>query len=285
MKPAALLPLLCLLTPAAFAAPLKVEVVTASPEGFLATSTLVSGEQDAVLIDAQFTLADAHRVVAKVLESKKTLKTIFITHAHPDHYFGLEVLKATFPGVEVLTTAAVQKEMKDIQAAKVAYWKPIYTTNLTSEPVLPKVTTADHLELEGERLELVAMAAGESEAATVVWIPSIRTAIVGDLAYNNVHVWLAEADDARRDAWLANLAKVKALGPLVVVAGHEVPDARRTAAVLDDTAAYIKDFEAALAAAKTTEDLEKKMLKKHPKRHLPVILSIAAKAALPGPKT
>lgn len=269
----------------ALAADLKVDVVTASPGGFLVTSTLISGEKDAILVDAQFTLADAHRVVAKVLESQKTLKTIFITHAHPDHFFGVEVLKANFPGVEVVTTPAVLKEMKEISPGKVAYWKPIYGVNLTGEPQYPKAITADHLELEGEKLELVPLEAGESEAATVVWIPSIRTAIVGDLAYNNVHVWLAEADSERRQAWLKNLAKVKALGPTTVVAGHEAPDAKRTAAVLDDTAAYIKDFEAALAGAKSVEDLEKKMQKKHAKRQLPVILNIAAKAALPATKT
>lgn len=269
----------------AFAADLKVDVVTASPEGFLVTSTLVSGENDAILVDAQFTLADAHRVVAKVLESKKNLKTIVVTHAHPDHFFGLEVLKQAFPKVEVVASAAVLKEMKDITPGKHAYWKPVYTTNLANEPQYPKATSAESLDLDGQKLELIALPAGESEAATVVWIPSIRTAIVGDLAYNNVHVWLAEADADRRAAWLANLAKVKALGPTTVVAGHETPEAKRTAKVLDDTTAYIKDFEVALAAAKDAADLQAKMTKKHPKKALPIILDIAAKAALPGPKT
>jgi glyoxylase-like metal-dependent hydrolase (beta-lactamase superfamily II) len=39
-----------------------------------------------VLIDAPFTRADAHRTVAAVLESGKTLDTIFVTHDHPDHF-------------------------------------------------------------------------------------------------------------------------------------------------------------------------------------------------------
>src|SRR3954467_14998454 len=86
----------------AFAAePLKVEVFTASPDAFLVTSSLITGEKDAVLVDAQFTLSEAHRLAAKVLESRKTLKTIVITHAHPDHWFGVEVLKAQFPEAEL----------------------------------------------------------------------------------------------------------------------------------------------------------------------------------------
>ncbi len=269
----------------AFAAPLKVDVFTAQADGFLVTSTLVSGEKDAVLIDTQFTLSEARRLAARVLESKKNLKTIFITHAHPDHFFGLEVLKAQFPNAEVITTQSALEEMKAITPGKLAQWKPLYGANLTSAPVFPKALAADHLELEGQRLELISLEAGESEAATVVWIPSVKTAVVGDLAYNNVHVWLAGTDAARRDSWMKNLAKVKALGPQVVVAGHEVPEAKRTVAVLDDTTAYLKDFNAVLAQSKTAEEVEKRMLAKHGKRQLAIILNIASKAALPGPKT
>ncbi len=265
----------------AFAAPLKVEVFTASPGGFLVTSTLVSGEKDAILIDSQFTLSEAHRLAAMVLESRKNLKTIFITHAHPDHFFGLEVLKAQFPNAEIVTTAAVLEELKVLAPQKLAQWKPIIGANLTSAPITPKVFAGDHLEIEGERLELIALPAGESEAASVVWIPSVKTAIVGDLAYNNVHVWLAETDAARRAAWLENIAKVKALGAQVIVAGHEVAGAKRTPAVLDETVAYIKDFNAALVGVKTPEELEKKMLAKYSKKQLPVILNIASKAAVP----
>ncbi len=270
----------------AFAAgPLKVDVFTAGPDGFLVTSTLVSGEKDAILIDAQFTLSEAHRLAAKVLESRKNLKAIFITHAHPDHFFGLEVLKAQFPNAEIITSPAALEELKVLAPAKLAYWKPLIGANLTSAPVVPKAFAGDHLELDGERLELIALPAGESEAATVVWIPSIKTAIVGDLSYNDVHVWLADANAARREAWLKSLAKVKALGPAVVVSGHEVADAKRTAAVLDETAAYIKDFNGVLSTAKTADEVEKKMTAKHGKRQLAVILNIAAKAAAPGPKS
>src|SRR4051812_35569857 len=77
------------LTPAPPPAPkLKLRVVTGSPEGFLANSTLVTGEKDAVLIDAQFTIADGKRVADAVKESGKNLTLVYVTHSHPDHYFG-----------------------------------------------------------------------------------------------------------------------------------------------------------------------------------------------------
>jgi glyoxylase-like metal-dependent hydrolase (beta-lactamase superfamily II) len=100
------------------AATLDAKVYTASPEGFLVNSTLVTGAKDAILIDAQFTLADAHRVVAWVIESKKNLTHVYITHSHPDHYFGLEVIKQAFPKAKIVALPATVARIKKTAKAK-----------------------------------------------------------------------------------------------------------------------------------------------------------------------
>lgn len=66
-------------------------------KGFEVASVIVTGKTDAVLIDAQWTLSNAHRVIAEIAETGKRLTTIYITHAHPDHYFGLGVIAEAFP--------------------------------------------------------------------------------------------------------------------------------------------------------------------------------------------
>ena len=78
---------------------------------------MVSGKSEALVIDSGFTRADALRVAANVLDSGKTLKTIFVSNADPDFYFGAEVLKACFPNAQVLTTAAVREKIE----AKLSY--------------------------------------------------------------------------------------------------------------------------------------------------------------------
>src|SRR5207253_10613816 len=106
--------LLAVSTPAALAAavPLELDVYTATPEGLGVTSTLISGPTEAILVDAQFRKSDAEKVADKVVASDKKLKAIFVTHAHPDHYFGTAVLRKRFPGVPVYMTAAALKEFK-----------------------------------------------------------------------------------------------------------------------------------------------------------------------------
>ena len=77
----------------------------------LGVQQLVSGKTEAIVIDSGFTRADALRVAANVLDSGKTLKTIFISNADPDFYFGAEVLKSHFPQAQVLTTPAVREKI------------------------------------------------------------------------------------------------------------------------------------------------------------------------------
>ena len=65
--------------------------------GYDVNSTMISGEKDMLVIDAQFSLSEAHKLAAKILESKKNLALIYVTHPHPDHMFGLAVLHQAFP--------------------------------------------------------------------------------------------------------------------------------------------------------------------------------------------
>src|SRR5438067_13506510 len=74
--------------------------------GYDVNSTMISGEKDMILIDPQFSLSEAHRLAAEILESKKNLTTIYITHPHPDHLFGLAVLKVAFPSARIVALPA-----------------------------------------------------------------------------------------------------------------------------------------------------------------------------------
>src|SRR5579863_7050521 len=56
------------------------------------TSTLIFGDYDAVLVDAMGTVAEAEALADWVALHNRNLETIYITHAHFDHFYGLSIL-------------------------------------------------------------------------------------------------------------------------------------------------------------------------------------------------
>jgi len=261
---------------------LKVEVITASPSGFLVTAALVSGEKDAVLVDSAMALSDAHRVVARVLESGKNLTTVYVTHAHPDHYFGLVVLKQAFPKVKLLALPAALAEMKATWKGKVAQWGPMMGQNLSKKPVLPVALKGSTIDLEGDKLEIVGGLQGDGANSSYVWIASAKTVIAGDIVFDGVHPWTAETTAETRKQWIAVLDQIAALKPAVVVAGHQVAEAKQDPKNVDFTKKYLLAFDEALAASKTSDELQTKVKAKYGKLALDIILKIGADAAFAG---
>lgn len=262
----------------AFAAPLKVTPIVGSPQGFFVTSTLVTGDKEALVIDPAFTLADAHRVAAAVLDSGKNLTTIFVTHGHPDHYFGAVVLKAAFPQAKLVARPETIKDIEKSWKGKVAQWGPMYGANLTDAPVIPEALSGDSLTVDGETLTLHGGVQGDDGHNTYVWIPSAKAVVAGDTLYSGVHVWTAETKAANRTAWLATLDAIEKLKPELVIAGHKVPDAKDDVSAITFTRDYLKAFDVAVKGSKTAAEALEKVKAKYPSAALDVIARIGTEA-------
>src|SRR6202171_5147158 len=76
------------------------------------SATLIYGEQDAVLVDTFLTVEQSSGLADAIVARGKTLKAIYVTHAHGDHFFGIKVLQDRFPGAQALATPAVVARMK-----------------------------------------------------------------------------------------------------------------------------------------------------------------------------
>ncbi len=271
--------------PAAPPAKLALQVITASPEGFLVNSTLITGARDAVLIDAAFTRADARRIVAAVRASGKNLTTVYVTHDHPDHYFGLEVIKQAFPNARFVALPGAVAGIERTWQSKVAQWKPLYGDSITGAPVIPTALAGNSITLEGEQLEIVGPVQGDDAVNSFVWIPSLKAVVAGDIVYSGVYVWTAETESAARRRWAATLDRIAALGPAVVVPGHQQPALGTTPSSVAFTKEYLAAFDRALAGASAPADLQTRMKAQYPSLALDIVLKIGAEAALPASGT
>ncbi len=79
---------------------LSTKVYFSDESAICVASVIVMGKKECILIDCQWTLCNAHRVVAEIIETGLDLKAVFITHAHPDHYWGLGLVEQAFPNAK-----------------------------------------------------------------------------------------------------------------------------------------------------------------------------------------
>lgn len=265
------------------ASQLHLQVITSPPEGIAVNSTLVYGEKDAILIDAQFRLSDAHRVVAAILESKKNLTTVYVTHPHPDHYFGLVVIRQAFPNAKFVALPRVVDGIKASWQNRVNAWKPQFGDNIPSNPIVPDALEGNTLTLEGETLQVFGPLQGDSAGDnSFVWIPSLKAVVGGDTLFSGSHFVFAPMAAQQKKDWAATIDQIAALKPEVVIPGHQIAGAPNDASVLVFMKKYMQDSNEAQAASKNADEFRAKMKALYPDLGEDGLLNISANAAFPA---
>lgn len=258
-------------------APLSVQVYNADSGSFHVNAVLVSGKTDAVLLDTGFTRSDALRIAAMVLDSKKTLKTIYISQADPDFYFGLETLKQVFPDAKILASAPTVKKMKASIDVKLGIWGPRLGTNAPKGVPLPETMSENTLQLEDQVLEV----RGLDDALphrSYVWIPALKTIAGGVNIFAGLHVWTADTQTLQERAdWIKKLDAIAALKPQSVIPGHSAPGEKYDVSQIEYTKTYLTRFETELAKAANSAALIEAMKSAYPKAGLGIALEIGAK--------
>jgi glyoxylase-like metal-dependent hydrolase (beta-lactamase superfamily II) len=246
--------------------------------------TLIYGERDAILVDTFLSVQHSKELLDWVAESGKNLKSIYITHAHGDHFLGLKFLLDRFPNARAFATAsavaAMQNQIKPEFIS--SFWEPRFPGQVPSQLAVPEVLDGDALSLEGEELKVVELGHTDTRHTTALHVPSIGLVISGDAVYNNTHLYLAECDEKARVEWLRALDKIEALHSKAVVAGHGVLNPDSSPRHIDETRRYLHDFSASLASTSTSLDLYEKMLTLHPNRVNPGSLWATAKTVKPS---
>lgn len=259
----------------ALAAPLIVTVYNPGEKAiFPVSSSLVTGDKEAILIDAQFDVQNGQALVDMIKKSGKKLTAVYISAGDPDFYFGLEPVMAAFPDVKVLADQHVVDHINLTKDAKLSYWSPILGKGAPKSLTVPQVMTASHLTLDGERIEIKEM----NTPNAYLWAPSIKTAFGGVPVYSGVHVWMADSQTkAARSNWVKALDNLLALKPERVVPGHFLGTAPQGTAAVTFTRDYVQRFEQELAKANSSGELIEGLKKAYPSLPVDDGLAIGAK--------
>lgn len=247
------------------------------------SSTLIYGRRDAVLVDALLTVEQTQALVEWVAASGKNLTTIYVTHGHGDHFFGLAALLDRFPNARAVATPDVVKVMRK-QASReyvATFWKPRYPTQIPERLVIAEELKGNVIDLEGHELVAVEVGHTDTDHTTCLHVPSVDLVVAGDAAYNDVHLYLAESNGQTRKEWIAALDKIETLKPRAVIAGHKKAEKDDSPRIIEETRQYIRDFESLAKMTTTARELYDKMLDLYPDRANPGSLWGSARAVKP----
>src|ERR1700720_706171 len=194
------------------------------------SSTLISGKRDAVLVDTAITIDQNQKLVKWIAASGKNLTTIYATHGHGDHFFGVNTIQKKFPKARFVATSEVIAVMREQASVPVveSYWKPRFPGQIDSTLLIADELKDRVLELEGKQLISVPLGHTDTDSTSCLHVPSIGLVVCGDALYNDVHLHLGESNAEGRNEWFAALNTIESLGPLPAFAGQKSPAAPDT---------------------------------------------------------
>jgi len=229
------------------------------------TSTLIYGEYDAVLVDAMCTVAEAEALATWVALHNRNLETIYITHAHFDHFYGLRILLDRFPGARAIATPeAVNAMQMSFTPTVERLARRMFPGQVPTKLLPPEPYEHDTFTLEGNELRIIKQGRTDSPDSTSLYVPSIGLIVAGDVVYNQCRMYVGDTTPESRKNWIAALHRLAALNPTMVVAGHKKPGAPDSPSTIQETKRYLEDFDRLQKAAKSERELFDNMTELYP---------------------
>ena len=197
-----------------------------------------------MLVDAMTTVAEAEALANWVALHNRNLETIYITHAHFDHFYGLGILLERFPGARAITTPKALNAMQMSFTPLVERLaRGMFPGQVANKLVAPEPYEHDTFTLEGHELRIIEQGRTDSPDSTSLYVPSIGLIVAGDVVYNQCHMYVGDTTPESRKNWIADLERLAALNPTTVVAGHKKPGAPDSSSAIQDTKRYLEDFD------------------------------------------
>jgi glyoxylase-like metal-dependent hydrolase (beta-lactamase superfamily II) len=230
-----------------------------------------------ILVDCLRSSQEAKSLADVIKKHNKPLTHILITHGHPDHYLGMNVMKQAFPQTRIVVT---KQEIKD-DIISFSRWmegvgwlekepamkpKTVQNPNGLDYENSIEVLNANTLALaEGATLQLNSdYLPSECEHLTTIYSKDLNAFFTSDFCYNGVHMWLA-VDKKNIAYWKTQLGRLKedltAQNPTIYPGHGKSADI----SLFDEVKRYIEDFEDTIAKSKTRAEAMETMQSLYPK--------------------
>ena len=245
----------------------------ASPDdGERVNAQIIETPHKLVLVDVMLLRACAQELREYALGLGKPIDRVFITHAHPDHWFGQEF----FQDQAIYAFPETIGEIQAFADLAIGFHRSQHGEAVTDRAWLPgKTVEPGDLEIDGITFRILKIANAEDVAMLALVLPAERVLIAQDLVYNQVHLFVGQRSmDGTRchDGWIAALEAFQKMDFDLVFPGHGVPS---EADVLAENIRYLRKAKAILETA-TGEDFVQRTLDAFPGYELRSMVDMSA---------
>lgn len=188
----------------------KIHRYEARVADFFVNAFLVETPGAVVAIDATLANSDARALRRKIDEEiRKPLKSVLLTHGHPDHYTGLAELTRGLDVPIYATQGAIDfAREEDRRKADVAV--ALFGAEFPRQRRFPEVVVqhGDRVACDGVEFEVRDYGPGESDddALWLMHSHGVDHVFIGDIAYNNMHCFFR---DLHATEWLGSLDRLR----------------------------------------------------------------------------
>ena len=231
--------------------PVKIHSYLSPADGLQVNTQMIEGPNAVVIFDSQLLLPYAGEVASYVQTLGKPVDRIILSHAHTDHWGGLQVLTERFPETRVFALGGIADQIRAGGPARLDGLRRTYGDKAASKVTVPTETITEGLQrIDGVTYDFRRFVDAESDLQLAALLPEQKVILAFDLVFSpNQHVFTG---GNHFDHWLIVLESLKALqGYDTIIIGHDTPVDR---SAIDSTMTYIKrakEIRAASADAKT----------------------------------
>lgn len=249
---------------------LSIERFTSSEAGAWSNAYLLSNETDAILFDVFMLREEAAELANTIEKTGKTLQAVMISHAHPDHFMGLDAIVERFHSARILSTPNVVADIEHDGPWILSLLQNKLGTLGPKRLVVPEPVTDLVLHLGDTRLEIVEFGECEAKHIAALHIPSMQVMLAADLVYNGAHLYVAEKHIT---SWLARLEDVVAFAQNRVTKIYPGHGSAGDLGLVEQTRAYLSDFAEAVQSGDANA-AEQQLLTKYPQYHAKQFLTV-----------
>ena len=254
--------------------PVKIHSYLSPLDGFQVNTQMIEGPTAVVIFDGQLLLPYANEVASYAQTLGKPVDRIILSHAHTDHWSGLQVLTERFPDARVFALDGIADQLHARGQARLDSFRPIYGDRIATKVTVPTEAIIEGVQrIDGITYDFKRFVDAESDLQLAALLPEQKVLMAFDLVFSpNEHVFTVVD---HFDHWMIVLEQLKALqGYDTITIGHDTPVHR---SAVDSTITYVKRAKEIHAASADAKTYRESLRAAFPDRQLASMVDFSAK--------